>query len=84
MNRSLFLKGFKHLILTLLLIFCLVSQNANAVPIGAISKIIKGIFKKGENTPCAYGEFVHVFADRISKKSISIPKKIKEALEKLL
>jgi len=43
-----------------------------------------GIFKKGENTPCAYGEFVHVFADRISKKSISIPKKIKEALEKLL
>ena len=43
-----------------------------------------GIFKKGENTPCAHGEFVHVFADRISKKSISIPKKIKEALEKLL
>ena len=43
-----------------------------------------GIFKKDENTPCAYGEFVHVFADRISKKSISIPKKIKEALEKLL
>ena len=48
MNRSLFLKKFKHLILTLLLIFCLVSQNANAVPIGAISKIIKGIFKKGD------------------------------------
>ena len=24
------------------------SQNANAVPIGAISKIIKGIFKKGD------------------------------------
>ena len=48
MNRSLFLKVFKHLILTLLLIFCLVSQNANAVPIGAISKILKGIFKKGD------------------------------------
>ena len=43
-----------------------------------------GIFKKGERTACAYGEFVHVFADRISKKSISIPKKIKEALKKLL
>jgi len=48
MNKSLFLKIFKHLILTLLLIFCLVSQNANAVPIGSISKLLKGIFKKGD------------------------------------
>ena len=43
-----------------------------------------GIFKKNENTPCAYGELIHVFVDRKTKQSISIPEKIKAALEQLL
>ena len=43
-----------------------------------------GIFKKNENTPCAYGEFIHVFVDRKTKQSISIPEKIKAALKQLL
>ena len=43
-----------------------------------------GIFKKGENTPCAYGEFVHVFVDKKDNQPTSMPKKIREALQKIL
>ncbi len=43
-----------------------------------------GIFKKGENTASAFGEFVHVFVNRVEKKSVSIPEKMRIAMEKLL
>jgi len=42
-----------------------------------------GIFKKGENFVSAYGEFIHVFVDRKESKSVSIPEKIRAALEKI-
>ena len=43
-----------------------------------------GIFKKGEKTACAYGEFVHVFVDKKDNQPTSMPKKIREALQKIL
>jgi len=43
-----------------------------------------GIFKKGENTAAAFGEFVHVFVNRADKKSVSIPEKMRIAMEKLV
>jgi acyl-CoA thioester hydrolase len=43
-----------------------------------------GIFKKGEDKVCAYGEFVHVFVNRAENKSVPIPSAIRAALEKLL
>ena len=43
-----------------------------------------GIFKKGEDKVCAYGEFVHVFVSRAENKSVPIPTNIRKALEKLL
>lgn len=43
-----------------------------------------GVFKKGENTASAFGEFVHVFVNRKEKKSVSIPEKMRIAMEKLL
>jgi acyl-CoA thioester hydrolase len=43
-----------------------------------------GVFKKGENTASAFGEFVHVFVNRKGKKSVSIPEKMRIAMEKLL
>ena len=43
-----------------------------------------GIFKQGGNTPCAYGEFVHVFVNRKTKQSTSIPEEIKKVLQQLL
>ena len=43
-----------------------------------------GIFKKGENTACAYGEFIHVFVNRVENKSVSIPENIRLVLEKLV
>ena len=43
-----------------------------------------GIFKKGERTACAYGEFVHVFVDKKDNQPTSTPKKIREALQKIL
>tara|TARA_B100000780_G_scaffold157603_1_gene110264 strand:- start:10 stop:456 length:447 start_codon:yes stop_codon:yes gene_type:complete len=41
------------------------------------------IFKKGYKEAVAYGEFVHVFVNRKEKKSVSIPPKIRKALEKI-
>jgi acyl-CoA thioester hydrolase len=43
-----------------------------------------GIFKKGEDKACAYGEFIHVFVNRAENKSVAIPSNIRAALEKLL
>jgi acyl-CoA thioester hydrolase len=43
-----------------------------------------GIFKKGENTACAFGEFVHVFVNRAEKKSVSIPEKMRIAMKNLM
>jgi acyl-CoA thioester hydrolase len=43
-----------------------------------------GVFKKGENTASAFGEFVHVVVNRKEKKSVSIPEKMRIAMEKLL
>jgi acyl-CoA thioester hydrolase len=42
-----------------------------------------GIFKKDEDTVCAYGEFIHVFMNRVENKSVPIPEKIRASLEKL-
>jgi acyl-CoA thioester hydrolase len=43
-----------------------------------------GIFKKGEDKVCAYGDFVHVFVNRAENKSVPIPEQIRKALEGLL
>lgn len=42
-----------------------------------------GVFRHGEDAPCAEGEFVHVFVDRTSNNSCPIPDPIRRALEKL-
>ena len=42
-----------------------------------------GVFKKGKEKVSAYGEFIHVFVNRKEKKSVSIPKTIQKALEKI-
>ena len=42
-----------------------------------------GIFKAGEDTPAAYGHFVHVFVDRAANKSVPIPAPIRAALERI-
>lgn len=41
------------------------------------------IFKQGDQTAAAFGEFVHVFVNRIENKSVAIPTNIRSALEKL-
>ena len=42
-----------------------------------------GIFKVGEDTPAAYGHFVHVFVERAANKSVPIPDSIRAALERI-
>jgi acyl-CoA thioester hydrolase len=42
------------------------------------------IFKEGEDTACAYGDFIHVFVERAANKSVRIPESIRNALEKLV
>ena len=42
-----------------------------------------GIFKVGEDTPAAYGHFVHVFVDRAANRSVPIPETIRAALERI-
>ncbi len=38
------------------------------------------IFKQGQNTAAAQGHFVHVFVDRQTRKSTSIPQNMRDAL----
>lgn len=42
-----------------------------------------GIFRQGRETACAHGHFVHVFVDRASNRSVPIPERLRQALEKL-
>ncbi len=43
-----------------------------------------GIFRQGEDSPAAYGHFVHVFVDRVANQSVPIPAPIRSALEQIL
>ncbi|HDZ55605.1 MAG TPA: acyl-CoA thioesterase [Pseudomonas xinjiangensis] len=43
-----------------------------------------GVFKQGEDQPCAAGRFVHVFVDRASNRSCAIPAGPRGALERLM
>jgi len=40
-----------------------------------------GLFKEGEDSACANGYFVHVFVNRATRKSVTIPPRILEALK---
>ena len=42
------------------------------------------IFKQEESLASAYGTFTHVFVDRFSSRSVPIPARIRQALERLL
>ncbi|MDE0763629.1 MAG: acyl-CoA thioesterase [Cellvibrionales bacterium] len=42
------------------------------------------IFKQEESLAAAYGTFTHVFVDRVSSRSVPIPARIRQALERLL
>jgi acyl-CoA thioester hydrolase len=41
------------------------------------------IFKHGESLASAYGTFTHVFVNRISSRSVPIPARVRQALERL-
>ena len=43
-----------------------------------------GIFPEGEDTPAAFGHFVHVFVERAANKSVPIPENLRAALERIL
>lgn len=42
-----------------------------------------GIFKEGEEQASAHGYFVHVFVDRESRKAVSMPERLREALTRI-
>jgi acyl-CoA thioester hydrolase len=43
-----------------------------------------GIFTRGEDAAAAEGSFVHVFVDRVGRKSVPIPDSIRSALARLV
>ncbi|WP_224370508.1 acyl-CoA thioesterase [Hyalangium versicolor] len=43
-----------------------------------------GIFKEGESQSSAHGYFVHVFVDRQTRKAVSMPERLRAALERLV
>jgi acyl-CoA thioester hydrolase len=43
-----------------------------------------GIFREGEDTPAAFGHFVHVFVERAANKSVPIPANLRAALERIV
>jgi acyl-CoA thioester hydrolase len=42
-----------------------------------------GLFKQGADQPAAQGHFVHVYVDRVSRKSVEMPTEIRRFLEGL-
>jgi len=42
-----------------------------------------GIFKEGEDQAAAHGYFVHVFVDRQSRKAVTMPERLREALARI-
>jgi acyl-CoA thioester hydrolase len=42
-----------------------------------------GLFRAGEDMPAAEGHFVHVYVDRVTRKSVSIPEATRAALVRL-
>lgn len=42
------------------------------------------VFKAGEEDACAAGRFVHVFVDRGTNQPVTIPERLREALQRLL
>ncbi|MFQ5545449.1 MAG: acyl-CoA thioesterase, partial [Acidiferrobacterales bacterium] len=43
-----------------------------------------GLFRQHQDQPVAAGYFVDVFVDRQTQKSVSMPERIRSALEKLV
>ncbi|MGB3620028.1 acyl-CoA thioesterase [Ketobacter sp. MCCC 1A13808] len=43
-----------------------------------------GIFREGEESACAFGDFIHVFVNRAENRSVPIPDQIRSALQELL
>ncbi|MTI11110.1 acyl-CoA thioesterase [Curvivirga aplysinae] len=43
-----------------------------------------GLFKKEKSTPSAFGHFVHVYVDREEKRPVTIPQRVRNAVEPLL
>lgn len=42
-----------------------------------------GLFRQGRDTPAAEGWFVHVFVDRGTRRPVSLPSPLRQALEQL-
>ncbi|KIL68419.1 hypothetical protein M378DRAFT_158217 [Amanita muscaria Koide BX008] len=42
-----------------------------------------GVFEQGEDEPAAVGGYTHVFVDRITRKSVQMPEKLRDGLEKV-
>lgn len=42
-----------------------------------------GIFRRATAEPLAFGHFVHVFVDRASRRSVSLPESVRSALQQL-
>jgi acyl-CoA thioester hydrolase len=43
-----------------------------------------GLFRQGEDEPAASGHFVHVFVDRATRRPVTIPGRLRAAMERLL
>ena len=43
-----------------------------------------GLFRNDEKTASAQGHFVHVYVDRASRRSVTLPGNLRAALEKLV
>ncbi|MEH6558472.1 MAG: thioesterase family protein [Oceanicoccus sp.] len=42
-----------------------------------------GIFKEGEDQACAFGHFIHVFVDNVSRKPVAIPDEMRKNMKKI-
>jgi acyl-CoA thioester hydrolase len=43
-----------------------------------------GLFRQGDEKPAAFGHFVHVYIDRVTRRPVSIPDDVRKALSALV
>ena len=42
-----------------------------------------GLFRQGDEKPAAFGHFVHVYIDRVTRRPVPLPDPVRAALQKL-
>lgn len=62
-----------------------VDAGMRVIKLGRSSIVYEiGLFRAGEEDPAAFGHFVHVYVDRETRKTVSLPERVLQAVRPLV